>query len=160
LCFQPGVSTPGDDCLKGVSVNIRRIIQWVLAAIGAGICIGVAAAFWRSQSDHLWPIPGLYLIEVAALGVAGFVGLTVRAQAGSGWRIVPWIVTGILLAFVILGAWTIGQPLFPAMLAFLMADILAGLQSKSLIRYLSVLLMAGVVQAGVMLAVIALILRF
>jgi hypothetical protein len=141
-------------------MNIRRIIQWVLAAIGAGICIGAAAAFWRSQSDHLWPIPGLYLIEVAALGVVGFVSLTVRAQAGSGWRIVPWIVTGVLLAFVILGAWTIGQPLFPALLAFLIAAILASLQSKRLIRYLGALLMAGTVQAGVMLAVVALVLRF
>jgi hypothetical protein len=141
-------------------MNVRRIIQWVLAAVGAGICIGVAAVFWRSQSDHLWPIPGLYLIEVAALGVAGFVSLTARAKPGSGWRIVPWIVAGMLLAFVILGAWTIGQPLFPAMLAFLIAAILAGLQSKSLIRYLSVFLMAGIIQAGVMLAVITLILRF
>jgi hypothetical protein len=143
-----------------MNMNVRRIVQWVLAAIGAGICIGTAIAFWRYQMDDLWPIPGLYLIEVAALGVAGFASLTLLANSGSGWRIVPWIVTGILLAFVILGAWTIGQPLFPAMLAFLIAAILAGLQSKRLIRYLSVLLMASIIQAGVMLAVIALILRF
>jgi len=57
---------------------MKRIIEWILAVIGAIMCIGGAASIWIAQaaSNHpgfsLWPMPALVLIEIALLGIVGF----------------------------------------------------------------------------------------
>jgi hypothetical protein len=50
---------------------MKHIIEWVLAGIGAILCVGGAAITWLSQTSpnmpsvFLWPLPALVLIEVA-----------------------------------------------------------------------------------------------
>ena len=140
--------------------SAKRIIQWVLAAVGASICAGAALVVWQSQPYDVWPFPTLYLIEIVALGMAGFIGLITRAEGAVRWDSVPWGVAGALLAFVILGAWTIGPLLLPAVLAFLIAATAADMgPNQRWIRHLGIFMIAGVSQASLMFVVIALLSR-
>jgi hypothetical protein len=137
--------------------SAKRIIEWVLAAVGASICAGAALVVWQSQPYDVWPFPALYLIEIIALGTVGFVGLITRVEGIVGLDSVPWGVAGALLAFVILGAWTIGPLLLPAMLAFLIAATVANTgPNPRWIRHLGIFMIAGVSQASLMFVVIVL----
>ena len=135
----------------------KRVIEWALAAVGVSICVGAALVVWRSQSYNQWPFPALYLIEIVALGMAGFIGLITRAKGAVCWDSVPWGVAGALLAFVILGAWTIGPLLLPAMLVFLIAATVADMgPNPRWIHHLGICMIAGVSQASLMFVVILL----
>ena len=135
----------------------KRVIEWALAAVGVGVCVGAVLVVWRSQPHNLWPFPALYLVEIVALGMAGFIGLAARAEETVRWGSVPWGAAGALLAFVILGAWTIGLLLLPATLAFLIAATVADMGSNpKWIRHLGIFMIAGVSQASLMFVVIVL----
>ena len=137
--------------------SAKRVIEWVLAAVGVSICVGAALVVWRPQSYNVWPFPALYFIEIIALGTVGFVGLITRAEGAGRLDSVPWGVAGALLAFVILGAWTIGPLLLPAMLAFLIAATVADMRpNPRWIRHLTIFMIAGVSQASLMFLVILL----
>ena len=137
--------------------SAKRVVEWVLAAVGASICVGAALVVWRSQSYNVRPFPAVYFIEIIALGTVGFVGLIMRAEGAIRVDSVPWGVAGALLAFVILGAWTIGPLLLPAMLTFLIAATVADMgPNPRWIRHLGIFMIAGVSQAGLMFVVILL----
>ena len=65
---------------------MKRTIEWILAGIGSIMCIGGAASIWIPQAAapplgySLWPMPALLLIEVALLGVLGFLGIVLEPQ--------------------------------------------------------------------------------
>lgn len=115
---------------------MKRIIEWVLAGIGAIICVGGAASIWLSQASpnspdvSLWPLPALVLIEVAILGLAGFNGVVLDNQQHSvRWDRVIWIACGGLTALAIIGAFSVSVVVLlavPALLfggAAILADI-------------------------------------
>jgi hypothetical protein len=137
--------------------KIAHTVEWVLALVGAVNCV-VIPFFFSQNQDPLFPLPGLYLIEIALLGILGLVSIMRdQVQNASYWGAIPWLVAGGLLAFVILGAWTIGLFLMPAMVAFLIAGILAGRrQSRKLSPHIGLFVLAAVVQAGIMLGLLLL----
>jgi len=115
---------------------MKRIIEWVLAGIGAIMCIGGGANIWLSQTSSgspdvpLWPLPALILIEVAILGLAGFGSVLLdNRQHSSRWGRVIWIACGGLTALAIIGAFSVSVVVFlavPALLfggAAMLADI-------------------------------------
>lgn len=90
---------------------MKRIMEWVLAGIGAIQCVGGAAITWLSQASpntpdvSLWPLPALVLIEVTILGLAGFSGMVLdNEQHSPRWGGVLWITCGGLTALAIIGA--------------------------------------------------------
>jgi hypothetical protein len=102
--------------MKGVpmiskkSFAMRRIIEWILAGIGAIMCIGGAASIWVQQTPNdtpglsLWPMPAILLLEVAILGAVGFLGIVLEPrQLSAGWGFLVWIACGGLLGLSILG---------------------------------------------------------
>ena len=111
----------------------RRILEWVFSILGALNCIIVSLIFLFSQIQYpdsqlieIWPFPLFYFIEISILGILCVVAVAMlKTRAKSYWSIIPWICSGILVAFVILGAWTIGFYLIPAMLLFLLVGIFA-----------------------------------
>lgn len=134
--------------------RLSRPAEWILAVVGAANCIVVPFFFVEGQSP-LFPFPGLYLIEIALLGVLGLISIIVEQNEDSRWRVVPWAVAGILLAFVVLGAWTIGFFLIPATLAFLLAGVLGDRRlNRPLVNHAGVFLIAAIVQAAVMLTAV------
>ncbi len=122
-----------------------------LAVAGAANCV-IVPLFFASMQQPLFPLPGLYLLEIALVGLAGLASLLPAASPENRWGWVPWAAAGVLLAFVILGAWTIGFFLIPAALAFLVAGVLT--RSHSPWPPVAVLLAAALGQAALVLALV------
>lgn len=132
---------------------MKRYLEWLLAFSGAAICIGTAAIFWTSQSGQMWPLPGAHLITIEAFGVLGLVSVAAdHSAARRRWGAILWIVVGGLVAFVVLGAWTVGFFLIPAALAFGAAAGLADARRKrALLPHLGLALLASLIEAGIIL---------
>lgn len=108
--------------------SAMRLLEWIAAVIGAATCALVPLLFIQSvERGELFPV--LYFIEIGVLGVLVLYYVVARSRLGARWAAVPWIASGIVLVFVILGAFSIGPPLIPALLAFLAVGVLAGRQS-------------------------------
>jgi hypothetical protein len=116
---------------------MKRIIEWILACIGAIICIGGAASIWVQQPTFntpglsLWPMPAILLLEVAILGVVGFLGIVLELrQLSTGRGFLIWIACGGLLGLSILGiiAFSVIFLLAVPALSFFGAAILADIR--------------------------------
>lgn len=113
-------------------------LEWVFSVLGALNCVLVSILFSFSQIQlpdgdlsNIWPFPAIYLIEITTLGFICVIAVAKNQnQPKSIWPGIPWICSGILLAFVILGAWTIGFYLIPAMVLFLIVGILGDRRIK------------------------------
>jgi len=120
-----------------------------LAVVAAINCVIVPLFF--TQQRPLFPLPGLYLIEIAVLGILGLAGLLIVESRSAFWRGSPWIAAGVLLAFVILGGFSIGLFLIPATVAFLLAGFLMNrLKGGQVIRFIGLFLIAAVLQVILM----------
>ncbi len=142
-----------------------RKIEILLGFFGMGICLGSVYWAWRlpnspldsTQNSVLSP-PGLYLIEMAVLGVLGMVGVVADSPPCSRrWGWVAWWAAGAILGFSVLGALTVGPLFLPAGIALLGAGILADRRrNQSLFRHLGILVLAGLLQAGLIIGLILL----
>lgn len=128
----------------------KRIGEWVTAVIGAATCLIVPAMFLQAGGE--FPLPALYLLEIAVVGLLVVYFVFIRHQVSERWGIVPWIAAGIMLAFVILGGFTIGLYLIPALIAFAALGVLIDWEAGglSIARNLGLLIVAGVAQGVVM----------
>ena len=88
-----------------------RTAEWILGIAGALVC--TAAAIMFSSQDPLWPLPGLYLAKIGLAGLLALGAIAVGRNDSGLWAAVPWVASGIVLAFAILGAWTIGLFIAP-----------------------------------------------
>jgi hypothetical protein len=131
-------------------------IEIVLGIIGALNCIIVPLLFAYyiiyerlELFPTLFPLPGLYLLEIMIFGVLGLVAVFFNSKKiHIFWSAVPWISSGFLLAMVILGAWSIGFFVIPAMLSFLIVGILIDSNMNgNLALHLIYLISAAIVQA-------------
>ena len=116
---------------------MKRMIEWILACIGAIICIGGSASIWVQQPTFntpglsLWPMPAILLLEVAILGVVGFLGIVLEPrQLSTGRGFLIWIACGGLPGLSILGtiAFTVIFLLAVPALSFFGAAILADIR--------------------------------
>ena len=111
----------------------RRSLEWIFSILGALNCISVVVLFAVSQLSQpggvlldIWPFPLIYFVEITVIGLLPVIAVSMlRTNSKSPWSAIPWICSGILVAFVILGAWTIGFFLIPAMLLLLFVGIFA-----------------------------------
>jgi len=144
---------------------MKRIIEWVLAGIGAILCVGGAAITWLSQASSnspnvsLWPLPALVLIEVAILGLAGFSGVVLdNQQQSSRWGRVMWIACGGLTALAIIGAFSVSVVVLlvvPALLfggAAILADIR---QNRNMLTDLGLFTVSAVANLALIFALIS-----
>ena len=108
--------------------KLIRIAAWIAALD----CLAVALIFSLSQAAipgntfaDLWPIPALYFFELAVIAVLTIsVAPGLIATSEDYQQHFPWIATGIMITFVILGAWSIGFFLVPALLALMLMAVL------------------------------------
>lgn len=133
----------------------RRSLEWLFSIIGALNCILVAVLFTNSQITgvgltNIWPLPLIYFVEIFILGIVCLIAVAMlRHNSVSRWSGIPWICSGVLLALVILGAWTIGFYLIPAMILFLIVGILVDKRTQDDITlHLIFFVSAGIVQAS------------
>jgi hypothetical protein len=137
---------------------MKRILEWILASVSASMCILGALSIWVTQAADnppgvsLWPMPAILLLEVAILGLVGFLGIVLEPrQSTPGWGWLVWMACGGLLGLSILGY--IGLSVIfllatPAVI-FLGAAILADLRRKrKLLSDFGILVVSAVVNFG------------
>jgi hypothetical protein len=137
---------------------MKRIIEWILAVIGAIMCIGGATSIWTPHAAStplgfsLWPMPALLLIEVALLGVVGFLGIALEPQQlSTRWGFLVWIACGGLLGLSVLGEMSISIIVLLAApaLVFGGAAILADRRrERKILPDLGVLAVSGIANLG------------
>ena len=146
--------------VKGWPQKLALVVS-ILAA-GYMLFIAFLAARWQLGTDphlaSLLPFPGLYLAELAAIGSLAVVAVRQsQTDQGKVWLQALWGLVGALMAVVILGAWTIGGPLLPALAGLVLAAILVSYEHESVwLRRLVIMAAAGLLQAGFMLMVVLL----
>lgn len=135
----------------------RRNLEWIFSILSALNCIIITVLFTVYQIPQpggslidIWPFPLIYFIEIIVLGILPVVAVSMmREDEKSRWSLVPWICSGILMAFVILGAWTIGFYLIPAMVLILIAGIFADRRTHGDIPlHLIFFVVGGIAQAS------------
>lgn len=103
----------------------------------------------------MWPLPALYLIEVAALSILGAIAFV---WGGGRSKIITWAAVGMLSAFCILGILSVGALYLPTTLVLAIVCFTSGLRNRSnLAMHIGSGLLAGLVQAGIMLIVVRLL---
>ena len=131
-------------------------VEWILSIIAVLNCVIAVIYFAFINSPNfietfssLWPFPMIYFIEIIAIGVVGLVAMAkLQGQDKSNWSAVFLVCSGILLSFVILGAWTIGFFLLPAMAFYLVLGILSDKRTGNDIPlHLILFVAAGIAQA-------------
>ena len=139
---------------KSANSNASRVAEWAAAVIGAVNCVLVPLLFAQQGSSD-FPFPFLYFAEIILVGAFVLIYVATRAGRKAQWRALPWVAAGIMLAFVILGGFSIGFFLIPAFLAFSITGILVDLQTGgAMARHFGLLVVAAVLQGGLMAIVI------
>ncbi len=127
--------------------TIRLLLERILAVLAAAACLFLSIGLWRtiSANQAMWPLPGLYFVELPALGILSAL-LFLRDYRFSAT--VGWIVSGIYVAFVLLGAFSIGLFYLPIAIMFMMVAVLATVRLEhSILRGLGALLLGALAQA-------------
>lgn len=109
-----------------------RTVEYILFVLAGINCIFITAAFSYTefslsggQIGSLFPFPGIYFIELIAIGIPCLLTVfLLNEETSTGWSVIAWIFSGLLIAFVILYAWNIGFFLIPGMLLLLVVGIL------------------------------------
>ena len=130
-------------------------LERTLAIAGTVICLFITALLWGSISlnQGMWPLPGLYFIEMAALSVV--CALLAFFDDNPRSQFIIWGAVGILTGFSILGAWSVGFFYLPVAIIFGVIAIRSDFRNKQRIAvHIGAGLIAGVVQVVLMLAVI------
>jgi hypothetical protein len=132
-----------------------RPFERILAIAGAGICLVVTVILSGSigAQQNLWPLPGLYFIEMAVLSLVCALLAFVADNPLS--QFITWVSVGIFTGFSILGAWSVGFFYLPVAVIFAVIVIRSDLRIKRHIAaHIGVWLIAGLVQVILMLVVI------
>jgi uncharacterized membrane protein HdeD (DUF308 family) len=101
-----------------------RAVEWILAAAGAAVAIGVTLAFSPAATGDRSALA--ILAAVALLGFSGFLAVALDDKGRSSrWGVVTWVVAGALTSLVVLAGFSYGVFLIPAVFAFAGAGLLA-----------------------------------
>jgi hypothetical protein len=145
--------------------TILRLARWIFATLSAAVALGGGIGFAAQQAalasapgESIWPLPGLVLLEWAAFGMIGFMGILLAENPHTQpWLNASWFVLGAFLPLVILGALSIGPYVFLSLVALLIAALLTSWQLKvSLLPRIKFLLIGIVANFGLLLGVILL----
>ncbi len=127
-----------------------RSLERILAVFAALACLFITIAIWRDVSARqvMWPLPGLYFVELPAVGfLAGFAFFAGTAYTSR----ITWAAAGIYVAFGLLGAFSVGLCYAPIAIMFIMLAVLVMVRREEpFLQSLAYFLGAAVVQAALM----------
>lgn len=133
-----------------------RSFERFIAVLGGTVCAALAATTWRSVSisQSTWPFPALYFVELMLIGLV--VALAYMRSSESRAR-EGWAAAGVVAAFSILGAWTVGLLFLPAGAAIAAAALITDVRNRGRLgAHAAIFAAAGLTQAVLMLAMAAL----
>jgi hypothetical protein len=137
--------------------NSIRPLENILALMAAGYCLLITIMIWRSVSIYqpMWPLPGLYFIEMGVFSVLGAYAFTQHYRIG---KVISWGVAGITSIFSLAGAMTVGMFYLPIALIFALISTTSDLRNKqSISLHLGICFLAGLGQVILMIAAIRLL---
>ena len=132
-------------------------LERFLAILGAIVCLTITTLFWWdvSASQTMWPLPGLYFIEMVALSI---ISAFVLIRGHPRDKYIPWGAAGAIGAFSILAALSVGVFYFPVALIFTIISITSDLRNQQpMTAHLGTFFVAGLAQAALMLAAVRLL---
>ena len=144
--------------LNSTTKTTCPLLERTLAIAGTVICLVLSAILWWSigAQQSLWPLPGLYFIEMAVLSIV--CGLLAFFDGNPRGQFITWGTVGIFTAFSILGAWSVGFFYLPVAIIFGVIAIRSDLRNEQPVAaHVAVCLFAGLVQVALMLAAIRLL---
>jgi hypothetical protein len=131
-----------------------RPFEALLISLGAVYCLIVTILIWRSVSayQNMWPFPGLYFMEMVLASLLGAFAF-IRGFAAS----LTWGAAGILSAFSLAGAMSVGFFYLPVALIFAALSTATDLRGKRpIMAHLGIFLIAGLAQTALILVAIQL----
>ena len=137
-------------------ITIISPLERFLAILGAVVCLIITILFWLSVSAYqtMWPLPGLYFIEMVALSI---ISAFIFVRGDPRDQFITWGAAGVITAFSILGALSVGFFYLPVALIFAVISVTSAVRNKKRITaYLGIFLIAGIAQLALMFAVVRL----
>jgi hypothetical protein len=137
------------------TVMISRL-ERILAILAAVVCLIITLLFWFDLSAYqdMWPLPGIYFIELVAISI---ISAFLFARGDPLSSLITWGAAGVITAFSILGAFSIGLFYLPIGLIFGLISVTSDVRNKQHIAaHLGIFLIAGIVQSVLMFIVIRL----
>src|SRR5919108_1842125 len=126
--------------------TIISSLERFLAILAAVVCLIITILLWLSVSAHqnMWPLPGLYFIEMVVLSsISAF--LFVRGEPRD--KFIIWGAAGVIAAFSILGAFSVGFFYLPVALIFVVISVTSDVRNKHHITaHLGIFVISGIVQ--------------
>jgi len=129
-------------------------LERFLAILAAVVCLLITILFWLSVRVHqtMWPLPSLYFIEMVTLSLLSTF-IFIRGDPRD--QFIMWGAAGVISAFSILGALSVGFSYLPVALIFTVISIRSDVRNKQQIAaHLGIFLIAGIVQSAMMFAAI------
>ena len=137
------------------SVMVSRL-ERILAILAAVVCLAITLVAWFSISPYedMWPIPGLYFVEIVSLS---FISTFIFVRGDPRGSLMTWVAAGVISAFSFLGAASVGCFYLPVALMFSVISLTWDVRNKqNRPARLGIFLIAGIVQSALMLAAVGL----
>jgi hypothetical protein len=134
------------------SVRISRL-ERILAILAAVVCLTITVVVWITESlrQSMWPIPGLYFVEIVSLS---FVSTFIFVRGDPRGSLMTWVAAGVISAFSFLGAASVGLFYVPVALMFSVISLTWDVRNnQNRPARLGIFLIAGIAQLTLMLAV-------
>ena len=131
----------------------RVALERWLAGGAVAACILATLVPWQpiAAQQAMWPLPGLYFLEMIAVSAAGMLAIF----RGSLTRL-AWAAVGALLGFAALGVLTVGVYFLPSAVLLAGAEMLSSRRlGRNWVLGLGVAGLAAIVQVGIVLALIS-----
>ncbi len=131
--------------------------QWIerlLAAAAVLICLVADVVTWQqiSLQQPIWPLPGLYLVEIFLVSVIGAFDVYLAGRADQRSPVLAWIASGMVLGLALVSVWSIGLFYFPVWAALLAAGAISARRRHApVLGLIALSLVAGLFQAGLIL---------
>ena len=135
------------------TVMVSRL-ERMLAILAAVVCLSITLVIWIRISAYqgMWPLPGLYFIEMVSLS---FISTFIFVRGDPRGSLITWVAAGVMSAFSIIGAFSVGFFYLPVALMLGVISLTWDVRNKQqFLTHLGIFLIAGIVQSALMLAAI------
>src|SRR5688500_10279849 len=104
------------------SVRVSRL-ERILAILAAVVCLTITVVVWFTESPYqsMWPLPGLYFVEIVSLS---FISTFIFVRGDPRGSLMTWVAAGVISAFSSLAVAPAGFSFYPVAWWFVVYPLL------------------------------------